>query len=274
MSVHFYRFKWHNNPEDLKCWSTKYNTVNGSTVWSKQEFCLLAHTSILQGHTVAYLTSFPPWTNEANVAVIVCKKENSTYIRLAITVSPRTSSLNSPFSSSVPLSLMSLEEEAATFPKQESVSSADLMLWHMLLCKVSRSVTFGVFLWCYLCVNQALYFLVKRQFCSWVNTLQTAQWSVSQSASHSVRGYSGDDLMCNGRNIGNLVQWNSSLCHLDFTCNTFPQSNSPPPDTGVWWCCNEIAVCQKIVQNLTMVEQTSIMMITPIGQMCQWWTWM
>ena len=215
MSVHFYRFKWHINAEDLKCWSTKYNTVNGSTVWSKQEFCLLAHTSILQGHTVAYLTSFPPWTNEANVAVIVCKKENSIYTRVASTLSTCFFFFNSPFSSTVPLSLMSLEEEAATFPKQESVSNADLMLWHKLLCKVSRSVTSGVFLWCYLCVNQALYFLVKRQFCSWVNTLQTAQRSVSQSTSQSVsqsvRQSSGDNLMCNGRDIGNLVQWTSSV---------------------------------------------------------------
>jgi hypothetical protein len=171
MSVYFYRFKWHNNPEFLKCWSTKYNKVNRNTVWSKEEFCLSAHNSILQGHKVAYLTSFPPWTNEANVAVIVCKKENSTYIRLAITLSPSISFFNSPFSSSVPLSLMSLEEEAATFPKQESVTNADLMLWHMLLCKFSRPVTFGVLLWCYLCVNQVLYFLVKRQRCSSVNTL-------------------------------------------------------------------------------------------------------
>ena len=52
--------------------------------------------------------------------------------------------------------------------------------------------------------------------------------------SQSVRGYSGDILMCNDRDSGNLVQWVSSQCHLDFTCNTFPQSNSPPSDTGVW----------------------------------------
>jgi hypothetical protein len=131
MSVYIYRFEWHTNPEDLKR-STKYNVVNGNTIWLKEQFCLSTHNGILKGPKVAYLTSFPPWTNEANVAVIVCKKENSTYIRLDITLSTCFSSFTSPFSSTVPLSLISLEKEAVTLPKQDSVSNADLMLWYML----------------------------------------------------------------------------------------------------------------------------------------------
>ena len=103
---------------------------------------------------------------------------------------------------------------------------------------------------------------------------QSVRQSISQSFSQSVRRYSGDNLMCNGRDIGNLVQWGSSQCHLDFTCNTSPQSNSLPSDAGVRWWCNGIAVCQIMVHSLTLVEQTSVMMITDIGQTCHWWTWM
>jgi len=44
----------------------------------------------------------------------------------------------------VPLSVMSLEEMAVTFPKQESVSNAHLMLSHMSLSMVSWPVTSGV----------------------------------------------------------------------------------------------------------------------------------
>lgn len=91
--------------------------------------------------------------------------------------------------------------------------------------------------------------------------------------SQSVRRYSDDNLLCNGRGIEILVRRGSTECHLDFTRSTFPQPNSPPFHTGVWWWCNEIAVCQKRVQSLTMVEHTSIMMITHIVQTCWWWMW-
>ena len=55
---------------------------------------------------------------------------------------------------------------------------------------------------------------------------------MQQMAQESIRCFSGDKLMCNGKNIGNLVPQESSQCIAGFMSKRDPphHQNSPPSD--------------------------------------------